>query len=165
VVSNVIAQRFKLKEVNPRGESRKPVVCSKFWVFMIPRCSEHQRRNLPSGLRPRFSNFALLAFELPVVVAGPERRYFQGLGSRREGHFLSLFLRLFGPKWAILSRQLGGCSMDAQKELIAEFDREAKKTRKMLEAIPADADFEFKPHPKSMALGRLAGHLTDMTGD
>ena len=55
--------------------------------------------------------------------------------------------------------------MDAQKELIAEFDRETAKTRKMLDAIPADADFNFKPHPKSMSLGRLAGHLTDFVGD
>ncbi|MGA7339183.1 MAG: DinB family protein, partial [Terracidiphilus sp.] len=42
---------------------------------------------------------------------------------------------------------------------------ETAKTRKMLEAIPADADFNYKPHAKSMSLGRLAGHLTDMTGD
>jgi uncharacterized damage-inducible protein DinB len=35
----------------------------------------------------------------------------------------------------------------------------------MLEAIPADADFNYKPHSKSMTLGRLAGHVTDMTGD
>jgi len=55
--------------------------------------------------------------------------------------------------------------MDIQKELIAEYDREAAKTRKLLDAIPADADFSFKPHPKSMPLGRLAGHVTDMTGD
>jgi len=55
--------------------------------------------------------------------------------------------------------------MDAQKALIAEFDREAAHTRKMLNAIPADADFNYKPHPKSMSLGRLAGHLTDMTGE
>ncbi|HEY1766765.1 MAG TPA: DinB family protein [Terracidiphilus sp.] len=55
--------------------------------------------------------------------------------------------------------------MDYQKELIAEYDREAAKTRKMLEAIPADADFGYKPHPKSMSLGRLAGHLIDMVGD
>jgi uncharacterized damage-inducible protein DinB len=55
--------------------------------------------------------------------------------------------------------------MDAQKELIAEFDREAGKTRKMLDAIPADADFNFKPHPKSMSLGRLVGHLTDFSGE
>jgi uncharacterized damage-inducible protein DinB len=55
--------------------------------------------------------------------------------------------------------------MDAQKELIAEFDREIAKTRKMLDAIPADADLNFKPHPKSMSLGSLAGHLTDSTGE
>jgi uncharacterized damage-inducible protein DinB len=55
--------------------------------------------------------------------------------------------------------------MDAQKELIAEFDREAANTRKMLDAIPADADFTFKPHPKSMSLGRLVGHLTDFSGE
>jgi uncharacterized damage-inducible protein DinB len=55
--------------------------------------------------------------------------------------------------------------MDAQKELIAEFDREAAKTRKMIDAIPAEADLNYKPHPKSMSLGRLASHLTDMTGD
>lgn len=55
--------------------------------------------------------------------------------------------------------------MDAQKELIAEFDREIAKTRKMIEAIPANADFNFQPHPKSMSLARLAGHLTDFSGD
>jgi uncharacterized damage-inducible protein DinB len=55
--------------------------------------------------------------------------------------------------------------MDAQKELIAEFDREAANTRKMIDAIPADADFNFKPHPKSMSLGRLVGHLTDFVGE
>jgi len=55
--------------------------------------------------------------------------------------------------------------MDFQKELIAEYDREAANTRKMLEAIPDDADFAYKPHPKSMSLGRLAGHLSDTTGE
>ncbi|MGA3034561.1 MAG: DinB family protein [Terracidiphilus sp.] len=55
--------------------------------------------------------------------------------------------------------------MDAQKELIAEFDREAARTRKMLEAIPADVDWSYKPSPKSMTLGRLAGHLAETAGD
>ncbi len=55
--------------------------------------------------------------------------------------------------------------MDFQKELIAEFQRETGRTRKMFEAIPADADLNYKPHPKSMPLGRLAGHITDMTND
>ena len=54
--------------------------------------------------------------------------------------------------------------MDFEKDLIAEYDREVARTRKMLEAIPADADLSYKPHEKSMSLGRLAGHLTDMTG-
>ena len=55
--------------------------------------------------------------------------------------------------------------MDAQKELIAEFDRETAKTRKLLAAIPEGTDFSFKPHPKSMSLGQLAGHVSDMIGD
>ena len=55
--------------------------------------------------------------------------------------------------------------MDFQQDLIAEFDSEIAKTRQMLAAIPADADFNFKPHPKSMSLGRLAGHLTDFAGE
>jgi uncharacterized damage-inducible protein DinB len=55
--------------------------------------------------------------------------------------------------------------MDIQKELIAEFDRETAKTRKILDAIPADADFTYKPHAKSMGLGRLAGHIADTAGE
>jgi uncharacterized damage-inducible protein DinB len=56
-------------------------------------------------------------------------------------------------------------SMDIQQELIAEYDRETAKTRKMFEAIPADADFTYKPQPKSMSLGRLAGHLSESASD
>lgn len=55
--------------------------------------------------------------------------------------------------------------MDIQKELIAEYDRETANTRKVLEAIPEDADFSWKPHEKSMALGRLAAHVSDTNGD
>jgi uncharacterized damage-inducible protein DinB len=54
--------------------------------------------------------------------------------------------------------------MDFQKELIAEYDSEIAKTRQMLDAIPADADFTWKPHTKSMALGRLAGHTAELGG-
>jgi len=55
--------------------------------------------------------------------------------------------------------------MDIQKELIAEYDRETATTRKILEAIPEGADFAWKPHDKSMALGRLAAHVSDTNGD
>jgi uncharacterized damage-inducible protein DinB len=55
--------------------------------------------------------------------------------------------------------------MDCQKELVAEYERETATTRKILDAIPADADFAWKPHEKSMALGRLAAHASDTAGD
>jgi uncharacterized damage-inducible protein DinB len=55
--------------------------------------------------------------------------------------------------------------MDIQKELVAEFDRETESTRKLLLAIPENADFSWKPHDKSMTLGKLAGHVADTSGD
>lgn len=55
--------------------------------------------------------------------------------------------------------------MDFQNELIEEFDRETDRTRKSLQAIPDNADFAWKPHDKSMALGRLASHVSDTNGD
>ena len=55
--------------------------------------------------------------------------------------------------------------MDIQKELMAEFDRETESTRKMLNAIPEGADFGWKPHEKSMTLGKLAGHTGDTCGN
>jgi len=55
--------------------------------------------------------------------------------------------------------------MDIQKELIAEYDRESALTRKILAAIPDDADFSWKPHAKSMSFGRLAGHVSETAGD
>ncbi len=54
--------------------------------------------------------------------------------------------------------------MDALKELAAEFDRETTNTRRVLDAIPADADYAYKPHAKSMSLGQLAGHVSDTAG-
>lgn len=55
--------------------------------------------------------------------------------------------------------------MDFQKALIAEYDREVASTRKILDAIPADADYNYKPDPKSMSLGRLAGHVAETAGE
>jgi uncharacterized damage-inducible protein DinB len=55
--------------------------------------------------------------------------------------------------------------MDIQKELIAEYERETANTRKLLEAIPENADFNWQPHAKSMKLGKLAGHVADTNGD
>jgi len=79
--------------------------------------------------------------------------------------FIRIFFALLGEIQLCCVGNVEVACMDAQKELIAEFDREAANTRKMLDAIPADADLNFKPHPKSMSLGRLVGHLTDFSGE
>jgi len=55
--------------------------------------------------------------------------------------------------------------VDFQKGLVEEYDRETASTRKILEAIPEDADFAWRPHAKSSTLGRLAAHTSDTTGD
>jgi uncharacterized damage-inducible protein DinB len=55
-------------------------------------------------------------------------------------------------------------AMAELNQLMWEMDKEAEKTRKVLEAIPEDADFAWKPHPKSMSLGSLAGHVSDVLG-
>jgi uncharacterized damage-inducible protein DinB len=45
--------------------------------------------------------------------------------------------------------------------LLPEYDHETGTTRKLLERVP-DGNFDWKPHPKSMSLGQLAGHLATM---
>jgi uncharacterized damage-inducible protein DinB len=47
--------------------------------------------------------------------------------------------------------------------LLTEFDEEIKKTRTILERVPADKG-EFAPHPKSMTMARLAPHVAELTG-
>jgi uncharacterized damage-inducible protein DinB len=47
--------------------------------------------------------------------------------------------------------------------LLPEFDREMAVTRKVLARVPEEK-FGWKPHDKSMTLGRLAGHLAEIPG-
>jgi uncharacterized damage-inducible protein DinB len=46
---------------------------------------------------------------------------------------------------------------------LPEFDREMGLTRRVLERVP-DGQFAWKPHEKSMTLGRLAEHLAELPG-
>ena len=46
---------------------------------------------------------------------------------------------------------------------LSEFDAEMKKTRETLERVPEDKG-DFKPHPKSMPLKRLAPHVAELPG-
>jgi len=46
--------------------------------------------------------------------------------------------------------------------LLSEFDAEVKSTRATLERVPMKPD--FKPHAKSMELGKLAPHVAELPG-
>lgn len=49
------------------------------------------------------------------------------------------------------------------QSMLGEFDHEIDNLRKMLERVPEDKP-AFAPHPKSMPMARLAGHLAELTG-
>jgi uncharacterized damage-inducible protein DinB len=51
--------------------------------------------------------------------------------------------------------------MSISETLLPEFDQEMQNTRKLLECVPEDRP-DYKPHPKSMALARLAGHVAEL---
>jgi uncharacterized damage-inducible protein DinB len=53
--------------------------------------------------------------------------------------------------------------MAIYEALLPELEMEAATTRKFFERLPEDK-LDFKPHEKSMPLGRLAGHLTELVG-
>jgi uncharacterized damage-inducible protein DinB len=50
--------------------------------------------------------------------------------------------------------------MTLAQAMTAEFKQEAANTRKMLERVP-EGRFDWRPHEKSMSLGRLAGHIAE----
>lgn len=50
--------------------------------------------------------------------------------------------------------------MSIAEKLLPQFDREFSNTRKFLALVPDDR-LAWKPHEKSMELGRLAWHLSD----
>ncbi len=53
--------------------------------------------------------------------------------------------------------------MTMAETLLAEFEQEAKTTRKFLERLPPDK-LAWKPHEKSMSAGQLALHIADSVG-
>lgn len=53
--------------------------------------------------------------------------------------------------------------MSVTAEFLPEFDSEMTSTRRTLERIPEDK-LAWKPHEKSMLLGRLAGHIAELVG-
>jgi uncharacterized damage-inducible protein DinB len=53
--------------------------------------------------------------------------------------------------------------MTVTNAFLAEFENEAKTTRRVLERVPTDK-LAWKPHPKSMSLGTLAQHVAMSPG-
>lgn len=53
--------------------------------------------------------------------------------------------------------------MAIAETLLPEFDREMASTRRMLERVPEER-LSWKPHEKSMSLGRLATHVAEIPG-
>jgi uncharacterized damage-inducible protein DinB len=51
--------------------------------------------------------------------------------------------------------------MSICESLAAELQQEAKTTRRLLERVPEES-FGWKPHEKSMPLGRLAAHVAEL---
>jgi uncharacterized damage-inducible protein DinB len=49
------------------------------------------------------------------------------------------------------------------QSFIAELKHEAASSKRMLERVP-DGKFDWKPHEKSMTLGRLASHVAELPG-
>jgi uncharacterized damage-inducible protein DinB len=55
--------------------------------------------------------------------------------------------------------------MTTCQTLALDYDTEVKNTRKLLELVPMDdAHRDYKPHPKSMPLERLATHVAELPG-
>jgi uncharacterized damage-inducible protein DinB len=53
--------------------------------------------------------------------------------------------------------------MSAVQALAAEFAKETRVTRRLLERVPADR-FAWRPHPRSFTAGGLAGHIVECVG-
>jgi uncharacterized damage-inducible protein DinB len=53
--------------------------------------------------------------------------------------------------------------MPLRDALLAEYDQEMATTRKFLERVPEDKT-TWKPHEKSMPMGRLAAHIAELPG-
>ncbi len=51
--------------------------------------------------------------------------------------------------------------MSIAQMLLPEFDQEMSTTRLFLERVPEDRP-DWKPHPRSMTLARLAGHVAEL---
>src|SRR4051812_37886035 len=65
------------------------------------------------------------------------------------------------PNWKKNNRKI--FAMSVKNEFIAELKLESAQTKKMLERVPLEKK-DWKPHEKSMTVGRLATHIAENIG-
>ncbi|UCC48459.1 MAG: hypothetical protein JSV41_13520, partial [Gemmatimonadota bacterium] len=53
--------------------------------------------------------------------------------------------------------------MAINESLLMELDHQSATTRRVLERVPEDK-LDWKPHERSMTMGRLATHLAELPG-
>ena len=63
-------------------------------------------------------------------------------------------------RFFVTLREIKNKFMDYKKLLISEWNSELASTRKVLGSVPEN--FDWKPHDKSMSLGRLATHVAEI---
>src|SRR2546430_3197020 len=118
------------------------------------RDSGDRRNALPPPLAARYVR------SLPEARAGDTRM------ARTTGHPSPTRPRLAGRAvWGVVSRFAlrGEPRMALAELLVPEFDEEMTATRRVLERVP-DGKASWKPHPKSMTLGRLATLVAELPG-
>jgi uncharacterized damage-inducible protein DinB len=96
-----------------------------------------------------FPHFAYALSDSTPIFVSPE----QFSGSEQKANMIDFFR----PQFPLEVHRMNNISA----ALLPEFDAEMANTRKILEIVPDDK-FDFKPHEKSMALGRLASHIGEM---
>lgn len=62
-----------------------------------------------------------------------------------------------------ITKETAQATQPALQAFLKEMEREAITTRRMLERVPDDKH-DWKPHEKSMTLGRLATHIAELPG-
>lgn len=67
----------------------------------------------------------------------------------------------FPPVSSFTKIAVKGNVMEIRQIYLPEFEEEMKKTRTMLERVPEDKP-DYKPHEKSMPLGKLAAHVAQL---
>jgi uncharacterized damage-inducible protein DinB len=65
--------------------------------------------------------------------------------------------------FSVVPQLMAEARMAIREMLLPEFDEEMRNTRKLLERVP-EQKLDYKPHEKSMTLGRLASHVAELPG-